>query len=81
MQIEHASTISKDAALIKLGDKISNVGDVIKNPPSDWNENRRMEYLKWAEKVINNCPRVNKKLENHFKALITKGVNSINQKK
>ena len=69
-QIEHAKTISKGAALIKLGDKISNVTDVIKNPPKDWSEDRRDQYLNWAEKVINNCPKVNAKLENYFKELI-----------
>ena len=31
-QIEHAETLSKGAVLIKLGDKISNVTDIIYNP-------------------------------------------------
>ena len=44
-QIEHAKKISKGAALIKLGDKISNVTDVINNPPEGWDINRRKEYL------------------------------------
>ena len=29
--------------------------------------------IKWAEKVINNCPKVNEKLENYFKDIIQKG--------
>ena len=74
MQIEHAATISKDAALIKLGDKISNVNDVIENPPAKWDITRRKEYLKWAEKVIHNCPKVNSALETHFEGLIKKGL-------
>ena len=57
-QIEHAKKISKGAALIKLGDKISNVTDVTNNPPADWDINRRKQYLDWAEKVIENCPKV-----------------------
>ena len=72
-QIDHAKEISKDAALIKLGDKISNVTDITNTPPADWDRNRRLEYFEWAEKVINNCPKVNKKLENHFKDTIQKG--------
>ena len=72
-QIEHASHLSEGAALIKLGDKISNVKDVINNPQDDWSLNRRKEYLIWAEKVIDNCPKVNNQLEKRFKEIIKKG--------
>ena len=72
-QIEHAKTLSKGAALIKLGDKISNVTDVINNPPSDWDINRRKEYLDWAEAVIKNCPQVNEKMENKFQEVLSSG--------
>ena len=72
-QIEHAKKISNGAALIKLGDKISNVTDVINNPPEDWDNNRRKEYLDWAEKVIENCPKVNDRMENKFQEIIKKG--------
>ena len=72
-QIEHAKKISKGAALIKLGDKISNVTDVTNNPPADWDINRRKQYLDWAEKVIENCPKVNDRMENKFQEIIKKG--------
>ena len=72
-QIEHAKKISKGAALIKLGDKISNVTDVLDNPPVGWDINRRKEYLDWAEKVIENCPKVNDRMENKFQEIIKQG--------
>ena len=72
-QIDHAKEILEGAALIKLGDKISNVTDITNTPPTNWDSNRRLEYFDWAEKVINNCPQVNEKLENYFKASIQKG--------
>ena len=72
-QIDHAKKISEGAALIKLGDKISNVTDITNTPPTNWDSNRRLEYFDWAEKVINNCPKVNTSLENHFKDIIQKG--------
>ena len=72
-QIDHAKELSEGAALIKLGDKISNVSDITNTPPTNWDSNRRLEYFDWAEKVINNCPKVNEKLENHFKDSIQKG--------
>ena len=79
-QIDHAKEISEGAALIKLGDKISNVTDITNTPPTDWDSNRRLEYFEWAEKVINNCPKVNEALENHFAEVVRKGKNLINEK-
>ena len=76
-QIDHAKEISKDAALIKLGDKISNVTDITDTPPTHWDNERRLEYLEWAEEVINNCPKVNEALENYFAKTIKTGRESI----
>ena len=79
-QIEHAKELSEGAALIKLGDKISNVTDITNTPPTDWDSNRRLDYFEWAEEVINNCPRVNESLENHFAEVVRKGKKLINEK-
>jgi GTP diphosphokinase / guanosine-3',5'-bis(diphosphate) 3'-diphosphatase len=65
-QIDHARSLSPGAALIKLGDKISNVLDVANSPPVGWTLKRRKEYLDWAEAVVNNCPKVNSEMEQHF---------------
>ena len=72
MQIDNAPYLSKDATLVKIADKISNVSDVIKTPPPGWNQKRCTEYVDRAEAVINNCQKVNQDLENHFFELITK---------
>jgi (p)ppGpp synthase/HD superfamily hydrolase len=73
LQIDHASQLSPDAVLIKLGDKISNVLDVTHSPPADWNIQRRREYLDWAESVVNNCARVNSALEAYFAQVLEDG--------
>ena len=72
-QIDHASQLSADAVLIKLGDKISNVLDVTHSPPADWNIERRREYLDWAEAVVNNCSRVSSALETYFAQVLKEG--------
>ena len=72
-QIEHASQLSCAAALVKLGDKISNVTDVTNAPPAGWDVDRRREYLDWAEAVIANCPKVNRNLENRFAQVLREG--------
>ena len=79
-QIDHAAELSEGAALIKLGDKISNVTDITNTPPISWDSKRCLEYFDWAEKVINNCPKVNQALENHFAEVVRKGKNLINEK-
>ena len=73
LQIAHAAQLSPDAVLIKLGDKISNVLDVMHSPPADWNLERRREYLDWAEAVVRNCRKVNAALEQHFSHMLAEG--------
>ena len=51
-QIEHAAHISDPAKRVKLADKISNLRDVVSNPPADWDLQRRQEYFDWAKAVI-----------------------------
>ncbi len=73
LQIEHAPTLSNEAKLVKLADKISNIDDVINNPPPDWSNERRHEYLDWAEQVVNGLRGINKPLENRFDELLKLG--------
>jgi guanosine-3',5'-bis(diphosphate) 3'-pyrophosphohydrolase len=73
LQIEHARSLSPEAVLIKLGDKIANVLDVTHSPPADWSLERRKEYLDWAEAVIKNCPPTSAALESHFNRVLKEG--------
>ena len=73
LQIEHSASLSNEAALITIADKISNIRDIIYSPPSDWDLDRRKGYLDWAEKVICNCPNVNDALKKRFDSLLKKG--------
>lgn len=71
-QIEHAPHLSLGAKQIKLGDKISNIRDVVENPPDGWSDQRRREYVEWGEKVIAGLRGANAELEKHFDELIEK---------
>jgi len=66
LQIVHAATISSQAKLIKLADKIANIQDIGQAPPTGWSLERRLEYLDWSEKVIQALRGVNSALEAHF---------------
>jgi guanosine-3',5'-bis(diphosphate) 3'-pyrophosphohydrolase len=69
LQIEHAPHISDGAKQIKLADKISNIRDILENPPDGWSELRRNEYVEWGEKVVAGLRGANASLEKHFDKL------------
>ena len=66
LQVEHAPHLSPEAKLVKLGDKISNISDVMNNPPADWDLERRREYIEWGEKVVEGLRGSNQALEKTF---------------
>lgn len=70
LQIEHAPNLSPAGKLIKLGDKISNIREVIENPPCGWSLRRRLEYVQWAERVVGGCRGANECLERHCATLV-----------
>lgn len=65
-QIDHAANASKNAKLVKLADKISNLRDVANNPPPEWDLKRRQEYFDWAKRVIDQVRGVDPGLEKLF---------------
>lgn len=77
-QVEHAPHISDGAKQVKLCDKISNIRDVLENPPDGWSDERRMEYIQWGERVVAGLRGVNSDLEIHFDELVKKAKGKIN---
>jgi guanosine-3',5'-bis(diphosphate) 3'-pyrophosphohydrolase len=72
LQIEHAPHASVGAKQIKLADKISNIQDILENPPDGWSIERRADYVDWGEKVVAGLRGANENLEKHFDELIIK---------
>ncbi len=69
LQIEHAPHLSPGAKLVKLADKISNIQDVVSNPPADWDRKRRIEYVQWGKNVVAGLRGSNAALEKYFDEL------------
>ena len=65
-QVEHAPHASREAALVKLADKICNLRDMASTPPTDWPLQRRREYFDWAKRVIDGLPSVSRELSLAF---------------
>src|SRR3989440_5822275 len=72
LQIEHAPTISKEAKLVKLADKLCNLRDVAERPPAKWDLARRREYFDWARQVVDGLRGVHPRLEAAFDAAYEK---------
>jgi (p)ppGpp synthase/HD superfamily hydrolase len=52
LQIETAPHKSRDAKLLKLADKISNLRSIAASPPAHWPLERRAAYIKWSVNVV-----------------------------
>ena len=70
LQIDHAASLSREAKLVKLADKIANITDIINTPPVDWSKARKQEYFAWAKAVVDNLRGVHQGLEGEFDDLI-----------
>lgn len=66
LQIETAPKKSPRAKALKIADKISNVRSLMISPPDDWERDRLLDYVDWAEKVVAGCRGVNPRLDQLF---------------
>jgi len=66
LQIERAAQASRGAQVIKLADKTSNLRALASSPPKGWSDERRMEYVVWAQRVVDGCRGANDWLAGQF---------------
>ncbi|MEM7255441.1 MAG: HD domain-containing protein [Pseudomonadota bacterium] len=69
LQVERTPYASPEAKLVKLGDKIANIRDIVTAPPRHWSTERRRNYVNWANEVIAGTRGTNEALEQEFEAL------------
>jgi (p)ppGpp synthase/HD superfamily hydrolase len=73
-QVESAPKKSREAKLVKLADKISNVRAVANSPAPDWSVERRLDYVNcakldyvnWAKEVVAGLRGTSPSLEQQF---------------
>ncbi len=73
LQAAGAARLSERAKLIRIADKIANIGDVTHHPPTHWNLVRRREYLDWTAQVVAGCRGVNPRLEAIYDRVLREG--------
>jgi (p)ppGpp synthase/HD superfamily hydrolase len=70
-QVETVASKSRQARLLKLADKTSNVTGVVESPPADWSPECLAEYVSWAVEVVDaGCRGLNAPLESRFDAIV-----------
>lgn len=76
-QIEHASHLSDRARLVKLADKISNLKDILREPPPQWSMQRRLDYFNWAKAVVDEIRGSHPGLEKVFDEIYRQGLEQL----
>jgi GTP diphosphokinase / guanosine-3',5'-bis(diphosphate) 3'-diphosphatase len=66
LQIDQANHKSVRAKKLKIADKITNLRDIIIDPPDWWSHERIIDYMNWSEKVVSGLRGVNPDLEKLF---------------
>jgi guanosine-3',5'-bis(diphosphate) 3'-pyrophosphohydrolase len=74
LQIEKAAGKCECARLVKLADKIANLGDLNTSPPAEWSEARKQEYFRWARAVVEGLRGTNASLEAAFDEAYRRGM-------
>lgn len=70
LQVAHAPAKSPRAALVKAGDKTSNVTSVADSPAAHWSVERCRAYVDWAAEVVAALPRLPKPAREEFQAAV-----------
>jgi GTP diphosphokinase / guanosine-3',5'-bis(diphosphate) 3'-diphosphatase len=65
LQVEHAAHISRQARILKIADKTSNLRSIQHSPPP-WPASRKRRYFAWAQAVVSQARGVNPWIEAAF---------------
>lgn len=68
-QVQHAPTMSLDAQLVKLADRVYNVTDLSTSPPPSWPQEKIDSYRSWGRKLLDALRGANPPLEETLEAL------------
>ncbi len=71
LQVENAAHKSDLAKQLKIADKTCNIRDIDANNPDGWDLDRKLEYLNWAEHVVQHCRGINPALDQWFDQAVT----------
>jgi (p)ppGpp synthase/HD superfamily hydrolase len=76
-QIEWGLNKSREAKLIKLADKASNLRTIASSPAVGWSVKRRLEYIEWANSVVAGLRGTSPWLEQEFDDAVDRAARSL----
>ncbi|QDM15284.1 bifunctional (p)ppGpp synthetase/guanosine-3',5'-bis(diphosphate) 3'-pyrophosphohydrolase [Tardiphaga sp. vice352] len=76
-QVASTSHKSREAKMIKLADKTSNLRTISASPAPDWSVQRRLDYVQWAREVVAQGRGVSPWLEAQFDAAAERAIASV----
>jgi guanosine-3',5'-bis(diphosphate) 3'-pyrophosphohydrolase len=76
-QIDTAHKKSREAKILKLADKTSNLRTIASSPAADWSVKRRLEYIEWAKEVVAKLRGTSPWLEGQFDEAAERAVRSL----
>jgi GTP diphosphokinase / guanosine-3',5'-bis(diphosphate) 3'-diphosphatase len=69
LQVSTAAGKSREARLVKIADKISNVRSIKRSPPAEWSERQKLDYVQFCRDVVAQCRGTSAHLESIFNSL------------
>lgn len=78
-QEKGASGLSERARLVRIADKIANVGSVGRTPPQEWSPERRREYLEWTRRVVEGCRGCSPQLDRLYDACLAESLRLVGE--
>jgi (p)ppGpp synthase/HD superfamily hydrolase len=76
-QVASAGRKSREAKMIKLADKTSNLRTISVSPAAHWSVQRRLDYVQWARDVVAQVRGVSPWLEAQFDAAAEQAIASV----
>jgi (p)ppGpp synthase/HD superfamily hydrolase len=67
LQVKNIRSKSRRAQLLSIADKTANIGSLVRSPPNFWSNQRTLEYLEWAERVVTQVQTLDPYLDREFK--------------
>jgi len=72
LQVEHARTISFEAKLVKIADKLSNLSNLMVDPPRGWSPAIIRGYFAWSYAVVSHMRGINPILDQMLDGIFEK---------
>lgn len=69
-QVEKAASMTHEAKIVKMADRIHNLCEIATDPPVEWEKNKIEQYVEWSRKLLKEMKGTDKILESALRKRI-----------